>query len=196
MRSVRILLGVVGGLALLGAAGCGAVQASAQTSSAGHLGTSFVSISPNSVAPGGTVAIRATCGDASTSATVTSLVFSSVTLVSQNGSLAGQASVPTTVAPGVFSVDMTCSSGLTASTTITIIGATPAPTATMGPHTGGGFLANGGDRGVNTGPVAWIIGGLAAIVGGVAFATWTRGRRRLAPVRRTAERRVDPVERR
>ncbi len=190
MRSVRILLGVAGGLVLFGmTAGCQTAVAS--TTTAHVAGGNSVQVSPRSVAPGGVVAIRASCTDGSTSATVSSLVFTSVTMVSQNAQLAGQATVPATTAPGTFAVDLTCSSGSTATTSITITGSTAVP-ATVGPHTGGGFLANGGrgGSGFNAAPTLWILGGVTTIAAAAAVATVGRRRR---PVRvRSTDGRGDP----
>jgi len=56
-----------------------------------------------------------------------------------------------------------CQTGSKATTTLTVLkaAAVPPPPPTLGPHTGGGFLANGGRSGLDR---PWLA------VGGIAFA--------------------------
>jgi len=96
--------------------------------------------------------------------------------------MTGTAFVPPSAAPGTIAVDLTCRNGATATTTLTIVGSNALPsTATMGRHTGGGFLATGG-RGTWSGAL-WIVGGLAAIGAATAVGTTTRRRRRAVGIR-------------
>jgi hypothetical protein len=181
MRSVGVLLATAGATAML-VGGCGVAQANASGV--------WVQVSPGTISPGNAVKITASCGDSSNSATVTSLVFGTLTLHPQSALLIGQAMVPANSAPGTFSVDLTCKTGSSATTTLTVLGSTAAPTtkppATVGPHTGGGFLANGGHG--SAAPTLWIIGGLAAIGGATAIAIGPRRRRR-EPARAPSRRR-------
>jgi hypothetical protein len=189
MRSTRVLLASLGAGALLaGLGGCGV--ASASTNGSGV----WVQISPGTIQPGGNVKITANCGDNSNSATVTSIAFGTVTLLPQHTFMVGQVTVPPTAAAGTFAVDLTCKTGSTATTTLTVLGSnavtpTAPPTmATMGPHTGGGFLANGGSgsgSGSSSGsrtPQVWIASGVVAIGAAAGIAALTKRRRRV-PVR-------------
>src|SRR5262245_6565534 len=156
MRLIRALLaGAAACLVASGAAGCGEA----------HAGTSsgvFVRVSPRTISPGTNVRITASCGDGSSSATVTSIAFGTLTMLPEGTLMTGTAFVPPSAAPGTISVDLTCRNGSTATTTLTIVGSNAVPsTATMGPHTGGGFLATGG-RGMRSSAL-WVLGGLAAI---------------------------------
>ena len=185
MRSMRVLLGTVGAFAILGgASGCGMALASTAASGV------WVQVNPSTISPGGTVKVTASCGDNSNSATVSSLAFGSMTLLPQASLLIGQALVPPGTAPGTFAVDVVCKTGSNATTTLTVIGSNAVPAAptrgTMGPHTGGGYLATGGHDSGSANPAAWIVGGVAAI--GTAILISTR-RRRPVPARRRSQHR-------
>jgi hypothetical protein len=179
MRPLRMLLATAGVAALM-VGGCGAAQANGSSV--------FVQVSPGTVSPGGTVKITALCSDNSDSATVNSIVFGTMTLQAQHTLLVARVTIPSDAATGTFSVDLTCRSGSTATTTLTITVSnamqTAAP-ATVGPHTGGGFLAGAG--GQSRAPAVWIVGGLTAIGAAIGIGTVTNRRRRSparAPVRR------------
>jgi hypothetical protein len=131
------------------------------------------------MAPGSEVRITANCADGSSSATVTSIAFGTLTILPEGSVMTGQAFVPPSAAPGTFAVDLTCRSGSTATTTLTITGSNAVPsTATMGPHTGGGYLATGGPG--SRSPAVWIVGGLAAIGAAIAIGTASVPRHRRA----------------
>jgi hypothetical protein len=179
MRPIRVLLATAGASALM-VGGCGVAQASASGV--------WVQVSPGTISPGGTVKITASCGDSSNSATVNSIVFGTLTLQPQSALLIGQVIVPTSSAAGTFAVDLTCKTGSTATTTLTVLGSnvvTTPPPATLGPHTGGGYLAGGGQQSHT--PTIWIVGGISAVAAAIGIATVSNRRRRTparAPVRR------------
>jgi hypothetical protein len=174
-----MLLGAVGAAALM-VGGCGAAHANGSGV--------FVQVSPSTVSPGGTVKITALCSDNSNTATVTSIVFGTMTMQAQSELLTARVTIPPDAAAGTFSVDLTCHSGSTATTTLTITVSSAVQTvapATVGPHTGGGFLA--GASGPSRAPAVWIVGGLTAIGAAIGIGTVTNRRRRSparSPVRR------------
>jgi hypothetical protein len=156
MRSARALLTTaVALLAGLGVTAC--------TGAAANAAGVWVQVSPSTIQPGTAVGIRASCGDDLNPATVTSKVFGSVTITPVNGLLTATAQVPSSTLPGTFDVRLVCATGSKATTTLTVLktATAPPPPPAMGPHTGGGFLANGGRSGLNR---PWLA------VGGVAFA--------------------------
>jgi hypothetical protein len=174
-----MLLAAAGAAALM-VGGCGAARANGSGV--------FVQVSPSTVSPGGTVKITALCSDNNNSATVTSIVFGTMTMQAQSDLLTARVTIPPDAAAGTFSVDLTCRSGSTATTTLTIIVSnmqTVAP-ATVGPHTGGGFLA--GASGRSRAPAVWIVGGLTAIGAAIGIGTVTNRRRR-SPARARVRRR-------
>ena len=182
MRPLRVLLATAGVSALM-VGGCGAAQANGSGV--------WVQVNPGTVAPGGIVKITAICADNSNSASVNSIVFGTVTMQTTHTLLTAQVTVPPNAAAGTFAVDLTCRSGSTATTTLIITGSNAVPTAapsaapaTVGPHTGGGFLAGAG--GQSHASVAWIAGGLTAIAAAVGIGAVSGRRRRpaRAPVRR------------
>jgi hypothetical protein len=189
MRSVRLLLGTVGLLALLGgASACGQPSAT----SAGGV---WIEVTPATVDAGSSVALRADCGDNSVPATVTSNAFGTVTVQPDLNLLTAEVVVPAQTKEGGYDVNLACPSGSTATTTLQVAStataapstATAAPsTATaqpsMGPHTGGGFLANRG-RGLLAGPEIWLIGGAGALAAAGALGAITVRRRRHRPAR-------------
>lgn len=133
MRSARVLLGSTGLVAVccLGA-GC----AEAVANAAGV----WVEVSPSTIEPGLGISVRADCGENTSTATVASKAFRTLTLQPRGGLLKGETTVPLTTRAGTYGVLLTCSSGATASTTLSVVKG-GAPASSIGPHTGGGFLA-------------------------------------------------------
>jgi hypothetical protein len=158
MRIVGVLL--ASATALIGATAC----SEAVANQAGV----WVTVTPASVPPGGSVAIRASCVDNSKAASVMSIAFGTVTVQPVNGLLSAQALVPPAKEKGNYDVRLSCPSGSQANSTITVVNGTAAPTtaaATLGPHTGGGFLANGrpGEP-ADRGPLVWLGIGLSSLI--------------------------------
>lgn len=182
-HSWRTVIGAVGlGAALAVGGGCDAARA--HTSAAGV----WVQVSPGTIEAGNNVTVRADCGDNSNPATVSSKAFRTLTLEPWNTLLQGEASVPVSVESGTYDVRLTCRTGSTATTTLSVISAGHKTQPTLGPHTGGGFLAGSSGSATEQGeaPRLWLIAGLTALVaaGAVGIATLQRGhRRRRAPVR-------------
>jgi hypothetical protein len=182
MRSIRILLGTVGLFALLGgASACG--QPTATTA-----GGVWIEVNPETVDAGSSVALRADCGDNSVPATVTSQAFGTVTVQPDLNLLTAEVQVPAQTKAGGYGVNLACPSGSTATTTLQVSAkATAQPSKTtaapsMGPHTGGGFLANRGRSGL-AGPAIWLIGGAGALAAAGALGAITVRRRRHRPAR-------------
>jgi hypothetical protein len=182
MRSIRMLLGTVGLFALLGgASACGQPR----TATAGGV---WIEVTPDTVDAGLSVALRADCGDNSVPATVTSKAFGTVTVQPDLNLLTAEVEVPAGTKEGGYDVNLACRSGSTATTTLRVSSKASAPpdpaTAepTMGPHTGGGFLANRG-RGGLAGPEIWLIGGAGALAAAGALGAITVRRRRHRPAR-------------
>jgi hypothetical protein len=175
MRSIRMLLGTVGLLAVLGGA-----SAWGQPSAASVSGV-WIEVTPGTVDAGSSVALRADCGDNSVPATVTSEAFGTVTVQPDLNLLTADVTVPAGTKEGGYDVNLACRSGSTATTTLRVDGnATAEPT--MGPHTGGGFLAKRG-RGGLAGPGIWLIGGVGALAAAGALGAITVRRRRHRPAR-------------
>jgi hypothetical protein len=172
MRSARVLVTVAASAALLSAAGC----ADAVANSAGV----WVEVSPSTVQAGSAVGIRASCGDDVNPATVSSEAFGTLTIQPVNGVLTSTAQVPPTAAEGTSTVTLRCHTGSKATTTLTVLGGTGAA-PTMGPHTGGGFLASG-DGGLNRESLVWLGLGAAALI--AAATVGVRSRRRQVARRR------------
>jgi hypothetical protein len=174
MRSTRMLLGIVGLLALLGAGGCGpAIAAAGARNNAGV----WVEVTPATVQVGAKVAIKANCGDNSNAATVSSPVFGTLTVQPWNSLLFAEVAIPVTAPAGTHQVTVSCRTGATASTTLTVLGGTG---ATVGPHTGGGFLANSQEPSSRR-PVTWLVIGLGTLLlAGALRAVTVRRRRRPA----------------
>jgi len=179
MRSVRLLLGTVGLFALLGgASACGQPRAA---SAAGV----WIEVTPQTVDAGSVVALRADCGDNSVPATVTSKAFGTVTVRPDLNLLTAEVTVPAGIKQGAYGVNLACRSGSTATTTLQVGGQAtpePEPEPSMGPHTGGGFLANGGRNGL-AGPQIWLIGGAGALAAAGVLGAITVRRRRHRPAR-------------
>jgi hypothetical protein len=173
MRSLRLLLSAGGLVAAVAAAtACGAARASASGV--------WVEVSPSSITAGFQVGVRADCGDNSNAATVTSKAFGTVTVQPLNSILQAEAHVPENTPAGGFDVTLTCKTGSTATTTLWVVN--KGGGKSMGPHTGGGYLAHGPRRGLAdelTGPRLWLAGGVGALgVSAVIGAVSVRRRRR------------------
>jgi hypothetical protein len=190
MCSVRRLLSALGVGVVLALGGC-----TSQGLAVGTANSSGVSIEavPNSVQPGSTVTLRANCGNNTANASVTSRVFRTVNMSPQSGTMQAQATINANTRPGSFQVNLRCTNGsassASASTTITIVNvsasASPSPSQTVGPHTGGGFLANHGGQSApqqSDRSPAWLVGGLAALAAATAV-TVTSMRRHKVPIR-------------
>ena len=163
MRLKQILLGIVGLLAIGGTSACGPVSQAKAANNATQIEAVSVEVSPNRASPGSRIAVRASCSDKSTSATVASPAFGTTTVVQSTSStlLVADVVVPNTVQPGTFTVTVTCRGGATATTKLTVvINATAQPT--VGPHTGGGFL--GGREDGMSPAVPWLAGSAATLV--------------------------------
>jgi hypothetical protein len=175
MRSIRVLLGTVGLLALLGgASACGQPRAA-------NAGGVWIEVTPATVDAGSVVALRADCGDNSVPATVTSNAFGTVTVRPDLNLLTGEVRVPARTKGGGYDVDLACRSGSRATTTLSV-GNKATAEPSMGPHTGGGFLANRGRSGL-AGPEIWLIGGAGALAAAGALGAITVRRRRHRPAR-------------
>jgi hypothetical protein len=170
-----MVLGTVGLFALLGgASACGQPQAATA-------GGVWVEVTPGTVDAGSSVALRADCGDNSVPATVTSKAFGTVTVQPDLNLLTAEVVVPTQTKGGNYDVNLACPSGSAATTTLRVASkATPQPS--MGPHTGGGFLANRG-RSLLARPEIWLIGGAGALAAAGALGAITVRRRRHRPAR-------------
>ena len=169
MRSVRVLLmaAAIGALALLGAAGCRKASL-ANVSSSSTTGV-FVTVSPTTVNAGSAITIRASCVDNTSTATITSPAFGSTTVQPIDGVLSTSVVIPADTRASTFEVTLVCRNGSKASATVTIINVQTSAPATMGPNTGGGFLANGGNGAstMTSGPFIWIAVGLGSIVAAI-----------------------------
>jgi hypothetical protein len=142
MRFVRVL--VLAGVALVSASAC--ANATAMASNKAGV---WVTVSPGTVNAGSQLQVKASCDGGSTSATVTSSAFGSLTLQSSTtgnataASLTGTTTVPANTAKGTYDVRMTCSSGSKATTTVIVSNGTSGGAGNVpGPNTGGGYLAN------------------------------------------------------
>jgi hypothetical protein len=176
MRSIRILFGTVGLFALLGwASAC-------EQPGAANAGGVWIEVTPETVDAGSFVALRADCGDNSVPATVTSGAFGTVTVQPFVNLLTAEVDVPAQTKEGGYDVNLACRSGSTASASLWVGSKGPTAEPSMGPHTGGGFLANRGRSGL-TGPAIWLIGGAGALVAAGALGAITVRRRRHRPAR-------------
>jgi hypothetical protein len=216
MRITRALFGTAVAVAALAAlAGCAELSQSAESQSAAdaaahgsappaNRNSVFVQVSPSTVAPGSTVQIRASCVDNTASATVTSQAFGQTTVLPSNSMLFAEVTIPATATSGRFDVTVTCKSGSTATTSLTIMvsGATTAP-VTRGPNTGGGYLARHGGADASTpwtdqlsGPAGWFGIGVLALLAAAAIGLRSRRMRRApAPARPRQPVPVEPQER-
>jgi MYXO-CTERM domain-containing protein len=96
--------------------------------------------------------------------------------------LTAEVDVPAQTKEGGYDVNLACRSGSTASASLWVGSKGPTAEPSMGPHTGGGFLANRGRSGL-TGPAIWLIGGAGALVAAGALGAITVRRRRHRPAR-------------
>ncbi|NES16056.1 MULTISPECIES: hypothetical protein [Micromonospora] len=117
----------------------------------------FVEVTPNPAQAGTRVSIRANCDNANNrQAEVNSDAFGRVMLRPDNGFLTGAVTIPSNKPAGDYPVDLRCSNGNTASTTLTVLNmASPS----KGPATGGGGTAGSG-RGTGS---LLLVGGLVAV---------------------------------
>jgi hypothetical protein len=166
MRSVRVLLtaAAIGALALLGTAGCRKASL-ASVSSSSTTGV-FVTVSPTTVNAGSAITIRASCVDNTSTATISSPAFGSTTVQPIDGVLSTSVVIPADTKASTFEVTLVCRNGSRASATVTIINAQASAPATMGPNTGGGFLANAAGT-MTSGPFIWIAVGPGSIVAAI-----------------------------
>jgi hypothetical protein len=152
----------------------------------------WVTVSPATVDAGSQVTIKANCGDNLNPATVKSTAFGEVTLQPAappaDNVLMAQVTVPSDTPKATYDVRLACSTGSKASTTLTVLNAvtvTPRATyathATLGPNTGGGFLAHGGGP-ADRSPFVWLGIGLTLLVAAAAMTIRTKGRHRLRAV--------------
>jgi hypothetical protein len=168
----RTLLGIIGLLGLLaGLTGCGPAAAGGAPSAP------WIEVSPGTITAGFRVTVRADCGD-NGEATATSRSFGTVTLRLRNARLSAEVQVASNVKDGGYEVTLTCQSGQTAKTTLWVINRQAPPT--VGPHTGGGFLAGNDHR--LSGPVFWIVGGCAALLAAAVVGITSVRRERRIPV--------------
>jgi hypothetical protein len=165
MRIVAVLL--ASATALIGATACSDAVANSTAA--------WVEVTPNSVASGSAVTIRANCVENGQPASVMSIAFGTITLQPTNGLLSGQALVPPNKEGGTYDVRLSCPSGSSANSTVVVLDAGPTATtaadsSTLGPNTGGGFLATGGSGDpVNRGPLVWLGIGLASLIAAVGL---------------------------
>jgi hypothetical protein len=155
----------------------GAACTDAMANSAGV----WITVSPATITAGFQVNIRASCGDNANQATVTSAAFGTVTVLPVNGVLSAQVTVPADTHKATYDVRLSCPTGSRATTTLTVLNTTTAPTAapaTLGPDTGGGFLARAGES-ADRGPYVWLAIGLSSLL--AAAAMTVRARRRSHP---------------
>lgn len=177
MRSWRNLLGIVGLFLLLGLTlAPGIAQAARAQAASGVQAASaqnvWVEVNPSTVTAGRHVVVRADCGDDSTGATVTSPAFGPVVLKPLDTYLQAEALVGASTREGGYDVRLACRNGPTATTTMWVVNR-PEQRPTMGPHTGGGFLAKGGTGGRLadrlTGPTGWLVGAGMALTAAIAL---------------------------
>lgn len=176
MRPIRVFFGTVGLLAVLGwTSACQQPRESAATGVG-------IDVTPQSVNAGSFVALRADCEDNSVPATVTSKAFGTVTVEPFLNTLKAEVEVPAQTSEGVYDVNLACPSGSTATASLRVGPRGPTAQPSLGPHTGGGFLANRGGNGL-TGPVIWLLGGASALIAAGALGATTVRRRRHRPAR-------------
>jgi len=171
MRFARVLLATAA--VMCGGASC--------TDAAANSAGVWIEVNPATVTAGSQVSIRASCGDNNNPATVKSNVFGTITVQPVNGLLSAQVSVAPDTPKGTYDVRMTCATGSRANTTLTVLNTAPVQKqATLGPNTGGGFLAGGGDDSPDRSPYVWLGVGLTSLLAAAAMAVRTKrhGRRR------------------
>lgn len=137
----------------------------------------FIEVNPDTVRPGETISIVASCDDKDddkiTSAKARSRAFNEVELTTRGSSrlLTGTAHIPSDTEPGTFAVNLRCPNALTATTDLKVV--LPGK-PTMGPATGGGGEATGGPPTV----LLSVAGGVVALMLGVALLVRGRSPRR------------------
>jgi hypothetical protein len=132
----------------------------------------FVEVNPSTIASGGTVSIRASCGENIVEAVVRSDAFGDVRVKPEYGFLTGSAEVGADVAADDHRVELTCPAGGRAFGTLKVV-ADSRPS--RGPATGFGGMA-GHDP--DAGALALLVGGVTALaVGGALAVLWLRRRR-------------------
>jgi hypothetical protein len=195
MSSRKMLLGSTGLVALLAlGAGCGQSALASGQSTRPNSAAVWIEVRPATIEPGFTVSVRAECGDNTNTATVTSKAFRALTLEPHDSLLEGATTVPRTTRAGTYGVLLTCHTGAVATTTLSVVSGGTAPSS-VGPHTGGGFLARATDlaggqadasgptdsRGLSLADPAslWLVGGAAALV--LAAVIGATVRRRCSP---------------
>jgi heme exporter protein D len=156
----------------------------------------WITVSPATINAGSQVAIKADCGDDLNPATVKSTAFGEVALHPAEQPtgrvLMAQVTVPPDTPKATYHVRLTCSTGSRASTTLTVLNtaplnsatpntATAPPRSTLGPNTGGGFLANGSGS-AERNPYVWLGVGLTSLIAAAAMTIRTRRRNRLRAV--------------
>jgi hypothetical protein len=171
MRFARVLLATAA--VLCGGASC--------TEAAANAAGVWIEVSPATITAGFQVSIRASCGDNANPATVKSNAFGTVTLQPVGGLLSTQVTVPPDTPKGTYDVRLTCPTGSRANTTLTVLNtATVTHQATLGPNTGGGFLAGDGSRPADRSPFVWLGVGLTSLLAAAAVAVRTKRSRRRA----------------
>jgi hypothetical protein len=168
MRFARVLLATV---TLFSVSAC----ADAVASTAGV----WIEVNPATVTAGFQVSIRASCNDNTNPATVKSNAFGTVTVHPVNGLLLAEVMVASDTPEGVYDVRMTCPSGSRANTNLTVRNTSVVQKQpTLGPDTGGGFLAGGGDS-PDRSPYVWLGVGLTSLLAAAAMTVRTKrqGRR-------------------
>ena len=133
MRQRWMLL--VGVLLTVAVAGCSSARAS-------NLAAAWIEVSPGSVPAGARVAIRASCVDNSVPASANAPFVGTVTLQPTAAYLQTELQVPPTTQAGKYTITLNCPNGSKATTSLTVTNEPPTPQPVVGPHTGGGFLAN------------------------------------------------------
>lgn len=165
VRRTLIWLAVV----LVGVLAGSAAVALSPVAGPAYASNTFVEVSPNTAQPGTRVSVRASCdGSNNRQATVESDAFGRLVLRPDNGFLTGAVTIPGNKAPGSYNVNLDCSNGNTASTTLNVVNMSK---PTQGPAAGGGGTAGSGFGG----PLL-LIGGLAVVAVGAGL--WLTGSRR------------------
>lgn len=158
----------------------------------------WVEVIPRTVTAGSPVTVEADCGPGAVSAVAKSDAFAAVTLTPAGDVLSAEARVARRTLEGTYKVFLACANEASATTDIVVV-APGTGQATIGPHTGGGFLAHDSSSGsagraewrssepagwVVSGPAGWLAGGAAAFAAAAAAGGFSL-RRRPRPRRRT-----------
>jgi hypothetical protein len=160
MGRLRICLAAI--VSILALAACVPANAS---------GTTVLVLNPSSIRAGFQVQIEATCLDNLNSATVSSVVFGTITLLPNHGVLATAVTIPADTVSGTFTVSLSCASGGRSSAKLTVLNGKH-PNPHHGPNTGGGEMGS-------TAPAHLaLLGGLGTLVVGLGIWLITALRRR------------------